>query len=62
MNALIGWRVVEMDAVEATEKGCIVRREMFERAGHCAHVREGVGGRHWVIVKGMWEDQGEEGE
>ncbi|KAL8840401.1 MAG: hypothetical protein Q9176_003899 [Flavoplaca citrina] len=61
-DPMVGWRDVEVHAVEATEKGCMVRRERFERTGHCAHVREGGGERYWGIVKRLWEDQGEGGE
>ncbi|KAL8875812.1 MAG: hypothetical protein Q9198_005879 [Flavoplaca austrocitrina] len=61
-DPMVGWRDVEVHAMHAAEKGCMVRRERFESTGHCAHVREGGGGRYWGIVKRLWEDQGEGGE
>lgn len=54
---MVRWRDVEAHAVEARERGCRVRRERFGETGHCAHVREGGGGRYWGVVKGVWEGE-----
>ncbi|CAL8578728.1 hypothetical protein XPA_004500 [Xanthoria parietina] len=56
-DPMVGWRDVEAHAVEARERGCKVRRERFGKTGHCAHVREGDGGRYWGVVKGVWEGE-----
>ncbi|KAL9637713.1 MAG: hypothetical protein Q9164_002038 [Protoblastenia rupestris] len=51
-DRLVRWQDVEMHAAVAERKGWEVRREIFERTGHCRHGKGEPGeGRYWGLVR-----------
>lgn len=51
-DALVGWNHVQDHAREAKVLGYNVREEVFEKAPHCALVKEN-GGRYWKAIQDL---------
>lgn len=53
-DVMVDWKHVEKHAKEATAKGLLVRREVYERSAHVSHMRTD-GERYWKTVTETWE-------